>query len=166
MSGFVGRGRLQEAEWLMRAVMVLNRDLPPHATPYDEDTELNRVYTRQAAEFEALLAKVDPEGEIDRELFPVLAYFNASESWPLDIILGAVAALLVWQFLPDWYGVAEYLAYLMIFAWIAIQYLRARRRGQVARTSARRLGLDPDAEHRLTLRQLVRYRRPPAHTLH
>ena len=165
MSGFVGKGRLQDAEWLMRAVMVLNRDKPPHAEPYSEDTELNRVYTRQSAEFEALLAKIDPEGEIDRDIFPVLAFFNASENWPLDVILGVVAAIGVWLFMPDFYGVGEYLGYLAIFAYVAVQFLRARRRAEKARAAALRLGLNPDVDHQLTLRQLVKFRKP-AVTIH
>lgn len=165
MSGFAGRGRLQDGEWLMRACLILNRDRPAHADPIDEDTPLNRVYARQAAEFEALLKRVDPEGDIDRRIFPVLAYFTASEGWPVDIILAIVAALGVWLFLPDWYGVANYVAYLAIGGFVAIQYLRARRARERARAEMLRLGLDPTREHPLTLRILVRYRRPPV-TLH
>lgn len=165
MSGYAGRGRLQDGEWLMRACMIMNRDQPAHAEPYHEDTELNRVYTRQSAEFEALLAQIDPEGDIDHDIFPVLAYFNASENWPLDILIAAAAALLVWLFLPDWYGVTEYLAYLAIAGYVAIQYLRARRLRERARAGALRLGLNPQAEHKLTLRQLVKYRRKPV-TVH
>ncbi|MEA1941947.1 MAG: hypothetical protein U9P68_06840 [Pseudomonadota bacterium] len=165
MSGFAGHGRLQDGEWLMRACLILNRDRPAHADPIDEDTPLNRVYARQAAEFEALLKRVDPEGDIDRRIFPVLAYFTASEGWPVDIILAIVAALGVWLFLPDWYGVANYVAYLAIGGFVAIQYLRARRARERARAEMLRLGLDPTREHPLTLRILVRYRRPPV-TLH
>ena len=165
MSGFAGHGRLQDGEWLMRACMILNRDRPAHADPIDEDTPLNRVYARQAAEFEALLKRVDPEGDIDRKIFPVLAYFTASEGWPVDIIIAIVAALGVWLFLPDWYGVANYVAYLAIGGFVAIQYLRARRARERARAEMLRLGLDPAREHPLTLRILVRYRRPPV-TLH
>lgn len=165
MSGFAGHGRLQDGEWLMRACLILNRDRPAHADPIDEDTPLNRVYARQAAEFESLLKRVDPEGDIDRRIFPVLAYFTASEGWPVDIILAIVAALGVWLFLPDWYGVANYVAYLAIGGFVAIQYLRARRARERARAEMLRLGLDPTREHPLTLRILVRYRRPPV-TLH
>lgn len=165
MSGYAGHGRLQDGEWLMRACLILNRDRPAHADPIDEDTPLNRVYARQAAEFETLLERVDPEGEIDRKIFPVLAYFTASEGWPVDIILAIVAALGVWLFLPDWYGVANYVAYLAIGGFVAIQYLRARRARERARAEMLRLGLDPTREHPLTLRILVRYRRPPV-TLH
>jgi len=165
MSGFAGQGRLQDGEWLMRACLILNRDRPAHADPIDEDTPLNQVYARQAAEFETLLERVDPEGEIDRKIFPVLAYFTASEGWPVDIILAIVAALGVWLFLPDWYGVANYVAYLAIGGFVAIQYLRARRARERARAEMLRLGLDPTREHPLTLRILVRYRRPPV-TLH
>jgi hypothetical protein len=165
MSGFAGRGRLQDGEWLMRACLELNRERPAHAEPIDEDTPLNRVYARQAAEFEALLKRIDPEGDIDRRIFPVLAYFTASEGWPVDIILAIVAALGVWLFLPDWYGVANYVAYLAIGGFVAIQYLRARRARERARAEMLRLGLDPTREHPLTLRILVRYRRSPV-TLH
>jgi len=165
MSGYAGHGRLQDGEWLMRACMILNRDRPAHADAIDEDTPLNRVYARQAAEFETLLERVDPEREIDRKIFPVLAYFTASEGWPVDIIIAIVAALGVWLFLPDWYGVANYVAYLAIGGFVAIQYLRARRARERARAEMLRLGLDPTREHPLTLRILVRYRRP-AVTLH
>ena len=82
MSGYYAHGRLQDAEWLMRACMILNRDRPAHADPVDEDTPLNQVYARQSAEFEDLLAQIDPEGDIDRGIFPVLAFFTASEGWP------------------------------------------------------------------------------------
>ena len=165
MSGFAGHGRLQDGEWLMRACMILNRDRPTQADPVDEDTPLNRVFARQAAEFEALLDRIDPEGDIDRKIFPVLAYFTASEGWPLDVILAIVAALGIWLFLPDWYGVANYVAYLAVAGFVAIQYLRARRKRERARAEMIRLGLDPQKEHPLTLRILVKYRRPPV-TLH
>lgn len=165
MSGFVGQGRLQDAEWLMRACMILNRDRPGHADPVDEDTPLNKVYARQSAEFEALLERIDPEGDIDRKIFPVLAYFSASEGWPLDVIIAIVAALGIWLFLPDWYGVANYVAYLAVGGFVAIQYLRARRQRERARAEMIRLGLDAQKEHPLTLRILVKYRRPPV-TLH
>lgn len=165
MSGFVGHGRLQDAEWLMRACMILNEDRPAHADPIDEDTALNHVYARQSAEFEALLDRIDPEGDIDRARFPDLAFFAASEGWPADMILAIVAALLIWLFLPDWYGVARYVAYLAVGSFVAIRYLQARRRRERARAAAIRLGLDPEREHRLTLRMLVKYRRKPV-TLH
>jgi len=165
MSGFYAHGRLQDAEWLMRACMILNRDRPAHADPVDEDTPLNQVYVRQSAEFEDLLARIDPEGDIDRGIFPVLAFFTASEGWPVDIIFAIVAALGVWLFLPDWYGVANYVAYLAIAGFVAIQYLRSRRRRERARAEMIRLRLDPEKEHPLTLRILVRYRRQPV-TLH
>lgn len=165
MSGYVGAGRLQDGEWLMRASMMLNKDLPHGAEPYTEMTQLNRVWATQSAEVEQLLGLIDPEGEIDRSIFPVLAFFDPSENWPLDIILAAMAALGVWLFLPDWYGVAEYLAYLLIGAFVAVQYLRARRLRGRARAEMIKLGLDPDARHPLTLRILVRYRKKPV-TLH
>lgn len=165
MSGYVGAGRLQDGEWLMRASMMLNKDLPHGAEPYTEMTQLNRVWATQSAEVEQLLGLIDPEGEIDRSIFPVLAFFDPSENWPLDIILAAMAALGVWLFLPDWYGVAEYLAYLLIGAFVAVQYLRARRLRERARAEMIKLGLDPDARHPLTLRILVRYRKKPV-TLH
>lgn len=106
-----------------------------------------------------------PEGEIDRELFPTLAYFSASENWPFDVILAAGAALLVWLFLPDWYGVARYCAYLGIIAYVAVQFLRARRAQARARRSMQRLGLKPGRSYKLTLRELVKHRRPAA-TIH
>ncbi|WP_300543203.1 hypothetical protein [Maricaulis sp.] len=165
MSGFAGHGRLQDGEWLIRACMILNEDRPAHADPVTEDTRLNQVFARQSAEFEALLDRIDPEGDIDRSIFPVLAYFTASEGWPLDIILAAIAALGIWLFLPDWFGVAEYVAYLGVAGFVAIQYLRARRRRERARAEMLRLGLNPEQEHPLTLRILVRYRRQPV-TIH
>ncbi|ABI65364.1 hypothetical protein [Maricaulis maris] len=165
MSGYVGAGRLQDGEWLMRACMLLNKDLPLGAEPYTEMSQLNRIWATQSAEVDRLLALIDPEGDIDQSIFPVLAFFDPSEGWPLDIILAAMAALGVWLFLPDWYGVAEYLAYLLIAAFVAIQYLRARRLRERARTEMIKLGLDPDARHPLTLRILVRYRKKPV-TLH
>ena len=73
--------------------------------------------------------------------------------------------MLVWLFLPDWYGVAEYVAYLAIAGFVAIQYLRARRLRERARAEMIRLGLDPDKRHPLTLRILARYRKRPV-TLH
>ena len=52
------------------------------------------------------------------------------------------------------------------FEWlIAGRYLRARRKRERARAEMIRLGLDPQKEHPLTLRILVKYRRPPV-TLH
>ncbi|OLF80592.1 hypothetical protein AWH62_15285 [Maricaulis sp. W15] len=170
MTGFAGAGRLQDGEWLMRACLYLNRELPAGAEPYTEMTHLNRVWATQSAEVERLLEIIDPEGDIDRSIFPVLAFFDPSENWPLDIILAAIAALCVWLFLPDWYGVAEYLAYLLIGGFVAIQYLRARRLRERARAEMIKLGLDPEARHPLTLRILVRYRKQPGHaravTLH
>lgn len=165
MSGFVGHGRLQDAEWLMRACMILNEDRPPHAEPIGEDTPLNRVYARQAAEFETLLDRIDPEGDIDRSRFPSSAYFYASEGWPVDMILAAAAALLIWLFLPDWYGLGKLIAWLVVGSFVAIRYLQARRRGERERAAAIRLGLDPEREHVLTLRMLARSRRRPE-TLH
>ncbi len=159
MSGFAGTGRLQDAEWVMRACLYLNRELPAGADPYSETTHLNRVWATQSAEFERLLAVIDPEGDIDPAIFPVLAFFDPSENWPLDIILAAIAGLLVWLFLPDWYGIAEYVAYLAIAGFVAIQYLRARRVRERARAEMIRLGLDPDRRHPLTLRILARYRK-------
>lgn len=169
MSGFRGYGRLQDAEWLMRACLILNRDRPSHADPITEDTPLNQVYARQSAEFEALLTQIDPEGEVDREIFPVLGFFTASESWPVDIIFSIVAALGVWLFLPNWYGVAYLVAYVAIGGFVAIQYLRARRKKERARAEMIRLGLDPAKDHPLTLRILVKFRRmdvPPGVTIH
>jgi hypothetical protein len=165
MSGFVGSGRLQDGEWLMRACLLLNRELPGGAERYTELSHLNRIWATQSAEFERLLELIDPEGEIDPTIFPVLAFFDPSENWPLDIILAAIAALLVWVFLPDWYGVAEYVAYLAIAGFVAVQYLRARRLRERARAEMIRLGLDPEKRHPLTLRILVRYRKKPI-TLH
>ncbi|WP_291845034.1 hypothetical protein [Maricaulis sp.] len=165
MSGYAGAGRLQDGEWLMRACLYLNRELPPGAEPYTEMTHLNRVWATQSAEFDRLLEIIDPEADIDRRIFPVLAFFDPSENWPLDIILAGFAALLVWLFLPDWYGVAEYVAYLAIAGFVAIQYLRARRLRERARAEMIRLGLDPDKRHPLTLRILARYRKRPV-TLH
>ena len=81
------------------------------------------------------------------------------------MILAIVAALGIWLFLPDWYGVANYVAYLAVAGFVAIQYLRARRKRERARAEMIRLGLDPQKEHPLTLRILVKYRRPPV-TLH
>jgi hypothetical protein len=159
MSGFAGQGRLQDAEWLMRACMIMNRDLPPGAPQYDEETELNRVYTQQAAGFEELLSRIDPEGEIDPGMFPVLAHFAASESWPIDIIIAAFAALCVFLFLPNFYGVGVYVAYLLISAYVAIQFLRTRRVRERAAFEMRRMKLNPSVRHPLTLRMLVRYRR-------
>ncbi|MDF1769255.1 hypothetical protein [Maricaulis sp.] len=165
MSGYAGGGRLQDGEWLMRACLYLNRELPHGAEPYTEMTHLNRVWATQSAEFERLLELVDPEGDIDPRIIPVLAFFDPSENWPLDIILAAIAALGVWLFLPDWYGIAEYVAYLAIGCFVAVQYLRAQRLRQRARAEIIRLGLDPDRRHPLTLRILVRYRKRPV-TIH
>ncbi len=169
MSGFVGHGRLQDAEWLMRACLILNRDRSAHADPITEDTPLNQVYARQSAEFDSLLELIDPEGEVDRRIFPVLAFFTASESWPVDIIFAIVAALGVWLFLPNWYGVTQLVAYVAIGGYVAIQYLQSRRRQERARAEMIRLGLDPTREHPLSLRILVKYRRhdvPPGTTIH
>ena len=165
MAGYVGHGRLQDDEWLMRACAVMNRDLPPHAPEYTPETELNRSYTTQSAEFETLLAKIDPEGDIDRSIFPMLAFFTASEGWPVDIIFAALAAFLVWIFMPNWYGIMEYAAYTVIAGFVAIQYLRARRVRERATREMQRLGLPPGEENALTLRMLVRYRVMPA-TIH
>lgn len=165
MAGYIGHGRLQDAEWLMRACVLMNRDLPPGAPEYTAETELNRSYTTQAAEFEALLEKIDPEGDIDRRIFPILAFFTASEGWPLDIIFAATAAFLVWIFMPNWYGIMEYAAYTAIAGFVAIQYLRARRVRQRAERGMARLGINPDSEPALTLRMLVKYRVMPP-TIH
>lgn len=165
MSGYVGFGRLQDGEWVMRAAMRLNEDRPAHADPIDETTPLNRVYARQTAEFEALLERIDPEGDIDRDIFPVLAYFTQSEGWPVDIIFSILAVLGIWLFLPNWIGIAHYVGYLAVGGFIAIQYLRARRQREKGRAEMLRLGLDPEKEHPLTLRILVRYRKRPV-TVH
>jgi len=165
MSGFVGRGRLQDAEWLMRACMILNRDRPANADPIDEGTPLNRVFLTQSAEFESLLEQIDPEGDIDRQIFPTLAFMTASEGWPVDVIIAIVAAILTWLFLPDWYGFGHFVAYVLIGSFVAIQYLRARRRHERARAMMIRRGLDPTRQHALTLRLLVRYRDIPT-TIH
>jgi hypothetical protein len=159
MSGFAGEGRLQDAEWLMRACIIMNRVLPPGAPPYTEETELNRVYTQQAAGFADLLERIDPEGEIDPAMFPVLAHFSAAESWPIDILIAAFAALGVMLFMPNYFGVGEYVAYLVILTYIAVQFLRTRRVRERARYEMRRLNLDPNQRHPLTLRMLVKYRR-------
>jgi hypothetical protein len=159
MSGFVGQGRLQDGEWLMRACMLMNRDLPAGAPEYTAETELNRVYTQQVAEFDELLSKIDPEHEINHDIFPVLAHFSSSEGWPLDIILAAFAWLCVWLFMPNYYGIFEYVAYMAISAFVAIQYLRSRRVRERAKYEMRMMGLDPSAHHPLTLRMLVKYRK-------
>lgn len=158
MSGYFGHGRLQDAEWLMRACMLLNRDIPPHAPDITPETVLNKSYTQQAAEFESLLERIDPEGDIDRTLFPAVAYFNAAESLPLDIILAAIAALLIWMFMPNYYSIMEYVAYMAVAAYLAIQFLRARSARERAARQMRRMGLNPQERHPLTLRQLVKYR--------
>ena len=165
MSGFVGHGRLQDAEWLMRACMIMNRELPPHAPEYTPETELNRNYTQQSAEFEALLDKIDPEGDIDRKIFPTIAFFTQSVGWPLDIILAAMAAFGIWLFMPNWYGIGEFVAYVLVGAYVAIQYLSSRRVRERAVREMKRIGLDPAEEHALTLRMLVKYRKPRV-TLH
>tara|TARA_R110000868_G_scaffold545_4_gene4062 strand:+ start:17793 stop:18290 length:498 start_codon:yes stop_codon:yes gene_type:complete len=165
MAGYVGHGRLQDDEWLMRACVLMNRDLPPRAAEYTPETELNRSYTTQSAEFETLLAKIDPEGDIDRAIFPTLAYFTASEGWPVDIIFAALAAFLVWLFMPNWYGIMEYAAYTAIAGFVAVQYLRARRVRERAERGMQRLGLQPGVDQSLTLRMLVKYRKIPV-TLH
>tara|TARA_R110000868_G_scaffold86206_2_gene241824 strand:- start:7349 stop:7846 length:498 start_codon:yes stop_codon:yes gene_type:complete len=165
MAGYAGRGRLQDGEWLMRACALMNRELPPGAPEYTPETELNRSYTRQVAEFEALLDKIDPEGDVDRSIFPMLAYFTASEGWPADVIFGAVAAFCVWIFMPNWYGIMEYAAYMAIAGYVAIQYLRSRRARERANEEMLRRGLSLDGEHQLTLRMLVKYRRLPV-TIH
>lgn len=165
MSGFVGHGRLQDAEWLMRACMIMNADLPPGVPEYTPETLLNRAYTQQSAEFESLLERIDPEGDIDPEIFPVLAYFSQSEGWPFDIIIAGFAALGIWLFLPNYAGVAKFTAYVLVGAFLAIQYLRSRRIRERAQTEMRRLGLDPNQDYPLTLRMLVKYRRKPV-TIH
>lgn len=161
MSGFFGTGRLQEEEWLMRAVMVVTRELPPQAPQFTPDTPINTVFTQQSAEFESLLAKLDPEGDIDPERFPFIAFFEPSERWPVDIILGAIAALIVFLFLPNWFGIGKYVAYLGIAAYVSVQFLRARRRQQRQQARMRQLGLTPGERYELTLRKLVKFRRQP-----
>ena len=84
MSGYVGGGRLQDGEWLMRACLYLNRELPPGAEPYTEMTHLNRVWATQSAEFDRLLEIIDPEGDIDPGIFPVLAFFDHQQGAGLD----------------------------------------------------------------------------------
>lgn len=158
MSGFVGHGRLQDGEWLMRACMIMNRDLPPGAPPFTEETVLNTAYTQEAVEFEDLLEKIDPEREIDRSIFPILAHFNAAEGWPLDLILAGFAAIGVWIFMPNYAGVGKFVGYLLVASYVAIQYLRTRRVRQRAAFEMQRLGLNPSERHPLTLRMLVRYR--------
>lgn len=165
MSGFVGHGRLQDAEWLMRACIVLNQDIPPHAPDVTPETVLNKTYTQQAAEFESLLERIDPERDIDRRLFPVVAYFNAAESLPLDIILAAIAALIVWVFMPNYYSIMEYVTYVAIGGYLVVQFLRARSKRERAEQQMRRMGLNPRERHPLTLRQLVKYRQRKV-TLH
>ena len=149
----------------MRACMIMNRDLPAHAPEYTAETELNRSYTQQSAEFEALLDKIDPEGDIDRDLFPSIAYFTQSEGWPLDIIFAGIAGLLVWLFMPNWYGIGKFVGFVVVGAYAAIQYLRSRRVRENALMEMQRRGLNPEAYHALTLRTLVKYRKPPV-TLH
>ena len=165
MSGFVGHGRLQDAEWLMRACIVLNQDSPPHAPDVTPETVLNKTYTQQAAEFESLLERIDPERDIDRRLFPAVAYFNAAESLPLDIILAAIAALIVWVFMPNYYSIMEYVTYVAIGGYLVVQFLRARSKRERAEQQMRRMGLNPRERHPLTLRQLVKYRQRKV-TLH
>ncbi|MDG1416922.1 MAG: hypothetical protein P8J78_06215 [Maricaulis sp.] len=165
MSGFRGQGRLQDAEWLMRACMIMNRDLPPNAPDYTEESPLNQVYTQQASEFEELLAKIDPEGEIDRTIFPILAHFTAPEGWPLDIIVAAFAFVGISLWMPNFYGIMKYVAFLLIIMAVAIQHLRTRRNRNRAKSEMRKLGLDPFETHPLTLRMLVRYRKASL-TLH
>ncbi|WP_339749541.1 hypothetical protein [uncultured Maricaulis sp.] len=165
MAGYVGHGRLQDDEWLMRACALMNRDLPSHAPEYTPETELNRSYTTQSAEFETLLAKIDPEGDIDRSIFPTLAFFTASEGWPLDIIFAAIAAFLVWIFMPNWYGIMEYAAYGVIAGFVMVQYLRARRVRERATRDMPLLGLHSGEVNSLTLRMLVKYRTMPV-TVH
>ena len=144
---------------MMRACMILNQGLPPYAPEITPETELNKAYTQQAGEFEGLLDQIDPEGDIDRRLFPMVAYFNAAESLPLDIIVAAIAGLLVWMFMPNYYSIMEYVAYMALAAFLAIQFLRARSRKARAEQQMRRMGLKLDQRHPLTLRQLAKYRR-------
>lgn len=151
---------MQDAEWLMRACMIMNADLPSGAPPYTEETQLNQAYTQQSAEFEALLDKIDPEGEIDRDIFPVLAFFTQSEGWPLDIILAGFAVVGIWLFMPNWAGVGHFVSITLVGVYIAVQYLRSRRIRERAQRHMRRLGLNPNEDYPLTLRMLVRYRRP------
>jgi len=165
MGGYVGHGRLQDAEWLMRACMIMNRDLPPGVPEYTAESELNKVYTQQVAEFDELLTRIDPDQEIDRKIFPVLAHFSASEGWPLDIIVAALAILLIWLFMPNYYGILKYVTYLGVAGFVAVQYLRTRRIRERAAFEMKRLGLDPAERHPLTLRMLVKYRKIPV-TLH
>lgn len=161
MSGYFAAGRLQDAEWLMRGCVIINDDLPAHAPEFTPDTPINKAYTQQAAEFEVLLAKLDPEGDIDPAKLPSVAFFNPAERWPIDIILGAGLALLVFLFLPNWYGVGEFVAYVLILAYVAVQYLSARQKREREEKYMRRLGMMPGQIYPLTLRQLVKFRRPP-----
>ena len=159
MSGYAGYGRLQDGEWLMRACMILNEDLPPHAREITPDTVINKVYTVEAAEFEEMVGRIDPEGELDLTAFPAVAYFNLDEGWPVDIIIALLLALGVWLFLPDWYGVAEFVAYVLILAYVAVSYLRTRRRRQLQEARMQQLGLKRGQTHPFTLRDLIAYRR-------
>jgi hypothetical protein len=159
MSGFAGEGRLQDAEWILRACMIMNRELPEGAPEYSETTELNAVYTSQAAGFEELLEKIDPESEINPHIFPILNHFSSSENWPLDIILASIAALFVWLFMDNYYGIFKYVAYMTLASYVVIQYLRPRRDRQRAEREMVLMGLDPHEPHPLTLRMLVRYRK-------
>lgn len=156
---------MQDAEWLMRACMIMNRDLPVDAPEYTEESALNQVYTQQSSEFEELLSRIDPEGEIDRTIFPILAHFTAPEGWPLDIILAAFAFVGISLWMPNFYGIMKYVAYLIVVSFIAIQHLRTRQTRERAKNEMKTMGLDPFETHPLTLRMLVRYRRSSM-TLH
>lgn len=165
MSGYFARGRLQDEEWLMRACAELNRDWPSHAAPINADTVLNAVYTQQQAEFEDLLKKVDPEGDIDPTVFPAIAYFNAGEGWPMDLIVACFATILIWLFVPDYLGVTRLGVTSLLALYVVIQVVRSRRRADEARFRMRNLGLETTTKHPLTLRHLVRFRRKPV-TVH
>ena len=162
MGGFYGEGRLQDEEWLMRAGMIINRERPSHVPEISADTAINTAFTQQSAEFEALMSKLDPEGDIDLERFPMLAFFDLSERWPLDIILGAILALLIFLLMPNWYGFGEYTAYLLVVTYVVVQVARAMRRRQRQEVRMRKMGLTPGQRYELSLRKLVKFRKAPA----
>lgn len=161
MSGYYAQGRLQDAEWMMRACMIINRETPAHAPEFTPETPINKAYTQQAAEFESLIRKIDPEGDIDLAEFPVVAFFDPAERWPLDLIIGAGLVLVIYLFLPNWFGVGQFIAYIAVFAYVAISFLLARRKRSRQLMRMRSLGLAPGQRYPLPLRQLVKFRRRP-----
>ncbi|WP_300529363.1 hypothetical protein [Maricaulis sp.] len=165
MSGYFARGRLQDEEWLMRACEVLNRDWPSYMAPITADTVLNAVYTQQQAEFEELLKQVDPEEDIDPTVFPAIAYFNAGDGWPMDLIFSGLAAVLVWLFVPDYLGITRLALTSILALYVVMQVVKSRRTAEEARFRMRNLGLETTTKHPLTLRHLVRFRRKPV-TVH